>query len=98
MPKHSKVKRQTSTPNASDLEQQPEINIEEWFHKPTYEIIQKFNVSLKTKCVDLFRIYVLLYNLNLFSYKDCDCLASQAQLASILLKKEGPDFFDGNGM
>jgi len=25
-------------------------------------------------------------------------LASQAQLASILLKKEGPDFFDKNGM
>ncbi|XP_057202334.1 phosphorylase b kinase regulatory subunit beta isoform X2 [Triplophysa rosa] len=70
LPKHSKVKRQTSTPNASDLEQQPEINIEEWFHKPTFEIIQKF--------------------------KDCDCLATQAQLASILFKKEGPDFFDKN--
>uniref|UniRef100_A0A671Q9S3 Phosphorylase b kinase regulatory subunit n=1 Tax=Sinocyclocheilus anshuiensis TaxID=1608454 RepID=A0A671Q9S3_9TELE len=67
LPKHSKVKRQTSTPNASDLEQQPEINIEEWFHKSTFEILQKFN--------------------------DCDCLASQAQLASILLRKEGPDFF-----
>uniref|UniRef100_A0A4W5RN32 Phosphorylase b kinase regulatory subunit n=1 Tax=Hucho hucho TaxID=62062 RepID=A0A4W5RN32_9TELE len=25
--------------------------------------------------------------------QDCDCLASQAQLASILMKKEGPDFF-----
>ncbi|XP_067294132.1 phosphorylase b kinase regulatory subunit beta isoform X1 [Pseudorasbora parva] len=70
LPKHSKVKRQTSTPNASDLEQQPEINVEEWFHKSTFEIVQKFN--------------------------DCDCLASQAQLASILLKKEGPDFFDKN--
>uniref|UniRef100_A0A671KV94 Phosphorylase b kinase regulatory subunit n=1 Tax=Sinocyclocheilus anshuiensis TaxID=1608454 RepID=A0A671KV94_9TELE len=70
LPKHSKVKRQTSTPNASDLEQQPEINIEEWLHKSTFEILQKFN--------------------------DCDCLASQAQLASILLKKEGPDFFDRN--
>uniref|UniRef100_A0A8C2JMN9 Phosphorylase b kinase regulatory subunit n=1 Tax=Cyprinus carpio TaxID=7962 RepID=A0A8C2JMN9_CYPCA len=67
LPKHSKVKRQTSTPNASDLEQQPEINIEEWLHKSTFEILQKFN--------------------------DCDCLASQAQLASILLRKEGPDFF-----
>uniref|UniRef100_A0A673FJK2 Phosphorylase b kinase regulatory subunit n=1 Tax=Sinocyclocheilus rhinocerous TaxID=307959 RepID=A0A673FJK2_9TELE len=67
LPKHSKVKRQTSTPNASDLEQQPEISIEEWFHKSTFEILQKFN--------------------------DCDCLASQAQLASILLRKEGPDFF-----
>ncbi|KAF4110927.1 phosphorylase b kinase regulatory subunit beta isoform X1 [Onychostoma macrolepis] len=70
LPKHSKVKRQTSTPNASDLEQQPEINIEEWLHKSTFEILQKFN--------------------------DCDCLASQAQLASILLKKEGPDFFSRN--
>lgn len=46
MPKHSKVKRQTSTPNASDLEQQPEINVEEWLHKSTSEILQKFNVSL----------------------------------------------------
>uniref|UniRef100_A0A8C1HL84 Phosphorylase b kinase regulatory subunit n=1 Tax=Cyprinus carpio carpio TaxID=630221 RepID=A0A8C1HL84_CYPCA len=70
LPKHSKVKRQTSTPNASDLEQQPEINIEEWLHKSTFEILQKFN--------------------------DCDCLASQAQLASILLRKEGPDFFSRN--
>uniref|UniRef100_A0A3Q1BGH2 Phosphorylase b kinase regulatory subunit n=1 Tax=Amphiprion ocellaris TaxID=80972 RepID=A0A3Q1BGH2_AMPOC len=66
MPKHSKVKRQTSTPNASDLEQQPEISVEEWQHKSTQEIIQKFH--------------------------DCDCLASQAQLASILLRREGPDF------
>lgn len=45
LPKHSKVKRQTSTPNASDLEQQPEISVEEWLHKPTNEIIQKFHVS-----------------------------------------------------
>ncbi|KAB5525808.1 hypothetical protein PHYPO_G00144480 [Pangasianodon hypophthalmus] len=67
LPKHSKVKRQTSTPNATDLEQQPEIDIDEWRNKPTHEILQKFN--------------------------DCGCLASQAQLASILLKKEGPDFF-----
>ncbi|KAL7833368.1 hypothetical protein AOLI_G00283280 [Acnodon oligacanthus] len=67
LPRHSKVKRQTSTPNASDLEQQPEINIQEWYNRPTYEILQKFN--------------------------DCGCLASQAQLASVLLKKEGPDFF-----
>ncbi|KAM6942624.1 phosphorylase b kinase regulatory subunit beta isoform 2-T2 [Xenentodon cancila] len=66
LPKHSKVKRQTSTPNASDLEQQPEISVEEWQDKPTHEIMQKFH--------------------------DCDCLASQAQLASILLRREGPDF------
>uniref|UniRef100_A0A7N6AGL3 Phosphorylase b kinase regulatory subunit n=1 Tax=Anabas testudineus TaxID=64144 RepID=A0A7N6AGL3_ANATE len=66
LPKHSKVKRQTSTPNASDLEQQPEISVEEWLHKSTPEIIQKFH--------------------------DSDCLASQAQLAGILLRREGPDF------
>uniref|UniRef100_A0A3P9N5Z1 Phosphorylase b kinase regulatory subunit n=1 Tax=Poecilia reticulata TaxID=8081 RepID=A0A3P9N5Z1_POERE len=46
LPKHSKVKRQTSTPNASDLEQQPEISVEEWQNKPTYEILQKFHVTL----------------------------------------------------
>ncbi|KTG33514.1 hypothetical protein cypCar_00042197 [Cyprinus carpio] len=72
LPKHSKVKRQTSTPNASDLEQQPEISTEEWLLKSTFEILQKFN--------------------------DCDCLASQAQLASILLRKDCPDFFDRNVM
>ncbi|KAM8762331.1 phosphorylase b kinase regulatory subunit beta isoform X2 [Acanthopagrus latus] len=66
LPKHSKVKRQTSTPNASDLEQQPEISVEEWLHKPTNEIIQKFH--------------------------DSNCLASQAQLAGILLRREGPDY------
>ncbi|KAJ8247295.1 hypothetical protein GJAV_G00244650 [Gymnothorax javanicus] len=66
LPKHSKVKRQTSTPNASDLEQQPEIDVSEWMRKPTHEIMQKFN--------------------------DCNCLASQAQLIGVLLKKEGPDF------
>ncbi|XP_032416633.1 phosphorylase b kinase regulatory subunit beta isoform X2 [Xiphophorus hellerii] len=66
LPKHSKVKRQTSTPNASDLEQQPEISVGEWQNKPTYEILQKFH--------------------------DCNCLASQAQLACILLRREGPDF------
>ncbi|XP_062405738.1 phosphorylase b kinase regulatory subunit beta isoform X2 [Sardina pilchardus] len=66
LPKHSKVKRQTSTPNASDLEQQPDINMDEWRHKSTQEIIQKFH--------------------------DCDCLTSQAQLASVLLQKEGPQF------
>ncbi|XP_053289517.1 phosphorylase b kinase regulatory subunit beta isoform X3 [Pleuronectes platessa] len=66
LPKHSKVKRQMSTPNASDLEQQPEISVEEWLHKPTDEIIQKFH--------------------------DSNCLASQAQLAGILLRREGPDF------
>ncbi|XP_075934148.1 phosphorylase b kinase regulatory subunit beta isoform X4 [Anarhichas minor] len=66
LPKHSKVKRQMSTPNVSELEQQPEINVEEWLLKPTHEVVQKFH--------------------------DCNCLASQAQLAVILLRREGPDF------
>ncbi|MGH0117617.1 UNVERIFIED_CONTAM: hypothetical protein FKN15_055596, partial [Acipenser sinensis] len=46
LPKHSKVKRQTSTPNASDLEQQPEININDWKQTPTFEILQKLDVTL----------------------------------------------------
>lgn len=45
LPKHSKVKRQMSTPNVSDLEQQPEIDVDEWQLKPTHEIIHKFHVS-----------------------------------------------------
>uniref|UniRef100_A0A8C5FGI6 Phosphorylase b kinase regulatory subunit n=1 Tax=Gadus morhua TaxID=8049 RepID=A0A8C5FGI6_GADMO len=64
LPKHSKVKRQSSTPNASDLEQQPEVDAHEWNHRPTHEIMLKFHES--------------------------DCLASQAQLAAILLRREGP--------
>ncbi|KAJ8249417.1 hypothetical protein GJAV_G00234600 [Gymnothorax javanicus] len=66
LPRHSKVKRQSSTPNVSDLEQRPDIDMEEWAQKSTSEIVQKFN--------------------------DCNCLVSQAQLACILLKREGPDF------
>uniref|UniRef100_A0A8C5ESS8 Phosphorylase b kinase regulatory subunit n=1 Tax=Gouania willdenowi TaxID=441366 RepID=A0A8C5ESS8_GOUWI len=68
LPKHSKVKRQSSTPNASDLEQQPEINVKEWLQKPTNEIIQKFH--------------------------DCTCLASQAELASIIVQRKGLDYLD----
>ncbi|MEE6500617.1 hypothetical protein FKM82_003853 [Ascaphus truei] len=71
LPKHSKVKRQSSTPNASVLEQQPDIAIGDWKHKPTYEILQKLN--------------------------DCNCLASQAILLSILLKREGPNFITKEG-
>uniref|UniRef100_A0AAQ4PHX8 Phosphorylase b kinase regulatory subunit n=1 Tax=Gasterosteus aculeatus aculeatus TaxID=481459 RepID=A0AAQ4PHX8_GASAC len=71
LPKHSKVKRQMSTPNVSDLEQQPEIDVDEWQLKPTHEIIHKFH--------------------------DCNCLASQAQLAVILLRREGPDFLAKDG-
>ncbi|NXT64225.1 KPBB kinase, partial [Chaetops frenatus] len=71
LPKHSKVKRQSSTPNASDLEQQPDVNINDWKNKSTYEILQKLN--------------------------DCNCLASQALLSSILLKREGPNFITKEG-
>ncbi|KAM4638552.1 phosphorylase b kinase regulatory subunit beta isoform 5-T6 [Amazona ochrocephala] len=71
LPKHSKVKRQSSTPNASELEQQPDVNINDWKSKSTYEILQKLN--------------------------DCNCLASQALLSSILLKREGPNFITKDG-
>ncbi|KAF1463427.1 Phosphorylase b kinase regulatory subunit beta, partial [Pygoscelis antarcticus] len=71
LPKHSKVKRQSSTPNASELEQQPDVNINDWRNKSTYEILQKLN--------------------------DCNCLASQALLSSILLKREGPNFITKEG-
>uniref|UniRef100_A0A8C0HQP1 Phosphorylase b kinase regulatory subunit n=1 Tax=Buteo japonicus TaxID=224669 RepID=A0A8C0HQP1_9AVES len=71
LPKHSKVKRQSSTPNASELEQQPDVNINDWKNKSTYEILQKLN--------------------------DCNCLASQALLLSILLKREGPNFITKEG-
>ncbi|NWV88654.1 KPBB kinase, partial [Machaerirhynchus nigripectus] len=71
LPKHSKVKRQSSTPNASELEQQPDVNINDWKNKSTYEILQKLD--------------------------DCNCLASQALLSSILLKREGPHFLTKEG-
>ncbi|KAM6250617.1 phosphorylase b kinase regulatory subunit beta isoform 3-T3 [Spheniscus humboldti] len=71
LPKHSKVKRQSSTPNASELEQQPDVNVNDWKNKSTYEILQKLN--------------------------DCNCLASQALLSSILLKREGPNFITKEG-
>lgn len=53
LPKHSKVKRQSSTPNASELEQQPDVNVNEWRNKSTYEILQKLNVRKldKTNCI-----------------------------------------------
>ncbi|KAL8194928.1 UNVERIFIED_CONTAM: hypothetical protein K2H54_039962 [Gekko kuhli] len=71
LPKHSKVKRQTSTPNVTELEQQPDINVNDWKNKSTYEILQKLN--------------------------DCNCLASQAILLNILLKREGPNFITKEG-
>uniref|UniRef100_A0A8C0WKS2 Phosphorylase b kinase regulatory subunit n=1 Tax=Castor canadensis TaxID=51338 RepID=A0A8C0WKS2_CASCN len=42
-PKHSKVKRQSSTPDAPELKQQPDIRITEWKNKSTNEILQKLN-------------------------------------------------------
>ncbi|XP_062442537.1 phosphorylase b kinase regulatory subunit beta isoform X3 [Rhea pennata] len=71
LPKHSKVKRQSSTPNVSELEQQPDVNINDWKNKSTYEILQKLS--------------------------DCNCLASQALLLNILLKREGPYFITKEG-
>ncbi|KAG7256588.1 hypothetical protein CRUP_036710, partial [Coryphaenoides rupestris] len=66
-PKHSKVKRQSSTPATSDVQSQnPELDEGEWSQRPTHEILLKFH--------------------------DCDCLASQAQLAAILLRREGPEW------
>lgn len=44
LPKHSKVKRQSSTPSTPELEQQPDVAITEWKNKPTHEILQKLNV------------------------------------------------------
>uniref|UniRef100_A0ABI7W7C2 Phosphorylase b kinase regulatory subunit n=1 Tax=Felis catus TaxID=9685 RepID=A0ABI7W7C2_FELCA len=43
LPKHSKVKRQSSTPSTPELEQQPDVAITEWKNKPTHEILQKMN-------------------------------------------------------
>ncbi|XP_065516970.1 phosphorylase b kinase regulatory subunit beta-like [Lathamus discolor] len=48
-PKHSKFKRQSGTPNASELEQQPDVVINDWKNKSTYEILQKFNVRKLAK-------------------------------------------------
>lgn len=44
-PKHSKVKRQSSTVDAPELKPEPDITISEWRNKPTHEILQKLNVS-----------------------------------------------------
>uniref|UniRef100_A0A9L0SAF3 Phosphorylase b kinase regulatory subunit n=1 Tax=Equus caballus TaxID=9796 RepID=A0A9L0SAF3_HORSE len=71
LPKHSKVKRQSSTASAPEVEQQSDVVIAEWKNKPTHEILQKLN--------------------------DCSCLASQAILLGILLKREGPNFITKEG-
>lgn len=44
LPKHSKVKRQSSTTSAPEVEQQSDVVIAEWKNKPTHEILQKLNV------------------------------------------------------
>lgn len=44
VPKHSKVKRQSSTSNAPEQEQKPDVTMTEWRNKPTHEILQKLNV------------------------------------------------------
>lgn len=43
-PKHSKVKRQSSTSNAPEHEEQPDVCVAEWRNRPTNEILQKLNV------------------------------------------------------
>uniref|UniRef100_A0A8C4M6C5 Phosphorylase b kinase regulatory subunit n=1 Tax=Equus asinus asinus TaxID=83772 RepID=A0A8C4M6C5_EQUAS len=43
LPKHSKVKRQSSTASAPEVEQQSDVVIAEWKNKPTHEILQKLN-------------------------------------------------------
>ncbi|KAB0382697.1 hypothetical protein FD755_004614 [Muntiacus reevesi] len=43
VPKHSKVKRQSSTSNVPEQEQKPDVTITEWRNKPTHEILQKLN-------------------------------------------------------
>lgn len=45
LPKHSKVKRQSSASNSPELEQQPDVTMAEWKSRPTHEILQKLQVS-----------------------------------------------------
>lgn len=42
-PKHSKVKRQSSTADAPEAQHEPGITITEWKNKSTHEILQKLN-------------------------------------------------------
>nr|KAF6411292.1 phosphorylase kinase regulatory subunit beta [Rousettus aegyptiacus] len=46
LPKHSKVKRQSSASNSPELEQQPDVTMAEWKSRPTHEILQKLQVTL----------------------------------------------------
>ncbi|GAB1293434.1 Phosphorylase b kinase regulatory subunit beta [Apodemus speciosus] len=42
-PKHSKVKRQSSTADAPETRQEPDITIAEWKNQSTHDILQKLN-------------------------------------------------------
>ena len=44
LPKHSKVKRQSSTSNDPELERQPDVTVAEWKNRPTQDILQKLQV------------------------------------------------------
>lgn len=44
LPKHSKVKRQSSASNSPELEQQPDVTVAEWKNRPTQDILQKLQV------------------------------------------------------
>ncbi|KAM7058007.1 phosphorylase b kinase regulatory subunit beta isoform 4-T4 [Molossus nigricans] len=41
LPKHSKVKRQSSASNSPELEQQPDVTVAEWKNRPTQDILRK---------------------------------------------------------
>ncbi|XP_036200953.1 phosphorylase b kinase regulatory subunit beta isoform X2 [Myotis myotis] len=41
LPKHSKVKRQSSASQATELELQPDVSLAEWRARPTQDILQK---------------------------------------------------------
>ncbi|XP_078462665.1 phosphorylase b kinase regulatory subunit beta isoform X2 [Lampetra fluviatilis] len=71
VPKHLRVKRQSSTPSASEMEQQADLSPAEWAATDTAHILMKLS--------------------------DVSCLASQAMLLGILLKREGAAFITGEG-
>ncbi|XP_036130088.1 phosphorylase b kinase regulatory subunit beta isoform X6 [Molossus molossus] len=41
LPKHSKVKRQSSASNSPELEQQPDVTVAEWKNRPTQDVLRK---------------------------------------------------------
>lgn len=44
LPKHSQVKRQSSAPQAAELELPPDVSLAEWRARPTHDILQKLEV------------------------------------------------------